>query len=384
MKKWYYGVAAAAMLFTACGGKETATAGAGTDANTIKIGAMGPLTGSLAIYGVTATNGTKLAIDEINKNGGILGKQIELNLLDEKGDTTEAVTAYNKLVDWGMVALIGDITSKPSMAVAELAATDQIPMITPTGTQFDITAAGPNIFRVCFTDPYQGEVLATLASDKLKAKTAAVFVNNSSDYSDGVAKAFIQKAEEKGIQIVAKEGYSDGDKDFKAQLTKLIPLNPDVIVVPDYYEPDALIASQAREIGLKSQFIGPDGWDGVVKAVDVSSHNVLEGALFTNHYSVDDSSEKVQNFVKAYKETYKEDPSAFSALSYDAVYMLKDAMEAAGSTDKEAVTKALREISFDGVTGKLTFDENNNPVKAVTIMKVTNGEYKFDSVLEAK
>ena len=225
---------------------------------------------------------------------------------------------------------------------------------------------------------------ATLASEKLHAKTAAVLINNSSDYSDGVAQAFLKKSQEKGIQVVATEGYSDGDKDFKAQLTKLLPLNPDVIIVPDYYEQDALIASQAREIGLTSQFIGPDGWDGVIKTLDSSSHDVLEGALFTNHYAIDDSNEKVQHFVKAYRDSYQDEPSAFSALSYDAVYMLKDAIETVGSTDKEAVAKALREISFDGVTGHLTFDENNNPVKAVTIIKVENGKYKFDSVLEAK
>lgn len=287
-------------------------------------------------------------------------------------------------MDWGMVAYIGNVTSKPSVAVSELAAEDGIPMITPSGTQFSITEAGKNIFRVCFTDPYQGEVLATLASEKLHAKTAAVLINNSSDYSDGVAQAFLKKSQEKGIQVVATEGYSDGDKDFKAQLTKLLPLNPDVIVVPDYYEQDALIASQAREIGLTSQFIGPDGWDGVIKTLDSSSHDVLEGALFTNHYAIDDSNEKVQHFVKAYRDSYQDEPSAFSALSYDAVYMLKDAIETVGSTDKEAVAKALREISFDGVTGHLTFDENNNPVKAVTIIKVENGKYKFDSVLEAK
>ncbi len=171
----------------------------------------------------------------------------------------------------------------------------------------------------------------------------------------------------------------------EAQLTKILPLNPDVLVVPDYYEQDALIASQARELGLKSQFIGPDGWDGVAKALDSSSYGVLDGAdgaLFTNHYSLEDSNEKVQNFVKAYRETYKEDPSAFSALSYDAVYLLKQAIEAAGNTDKEAITKELKNISFDGVTGSLTFDEKNNPVKAVTIIKVKDGEYKFDSVLK--
>lgn len=383
MKKWYCGMIAATMLFTACGDK-AATGGAEANTENIKIGALGPLTGPVAIYGVSATNGTKLAVEEINKNGGVLGKSLELNLLDEKGDTTEAVTAYNKLMDWGMVALIGDITSKPTLAVAELAAADQLPMITPTGTQFNITEAGPNVFRVCFTDPYQGEVLANLASDKLQAKTAAVLVNNSSDYSDGVAKAFIAEAEKNGLQVLAKEGYSDGDKDFKAQLTKLLPLNPDVIVVPDYYEQDALIAAQAREIGLKSTFIGPDGWDGVIKSVDSSSYSVLEGALFTNHYSVDDSNEKVQNFVKAYQAMYQDEPSAFSALSYDAVYLLKEAIEKAGSTDKEAITKALKEISFEGVTGNLTFDAQNNPVKAVTIIKVTDGKYTFDSVLEAK
>ncbi|HEY4532649.1 MAG TPA: ABC transporter substrate-binding protein [Fusobacterium sp.] len=381
MKKWSYGVVAAALLFTACGGEK---AGGSQEEDTIKLGAAGPLTGALAIYGVSATNGTKLAIDEINKNGGILGKQIELNLLDEKGDTTEAVTAYNKLMDWGMVAYIGNVTSKPSVAVSELAAADGIPMITPSGTQFSITEAGNNIFRVCFTDPYQGEVLVNLASEKLQAKTAAILINNSSDYSDGVAQAFIKKSQEMGIKIIATEGYSDGDKDFKAQLTKLLPLSPDVIVVPDYYEQDALIASQAREIGLKSQFIGPDGWDGVIKTLDSSSHNVLEGALFTNHYAIDDKNEKVQHFVTAYRNSYKDEPSAFSALAYDAVYMLKSAMEAVGSTDKEAVAKALREINFDGVTGHLTFDEHNNPIKAVTIIKIENGEYKFDSILEAK
>lgn len=382
MKKWSYEVVAAALLFTACGGEKVGGSQGGED--TIKLGAAGPLTGALAIYGVSATNGTKLAIDEINKNGGILGKQIELNLLDEKGDTTEAVTAYNKLMDWGMVAYIGNVTSKPSVAVSELAAADGIPMITPSGTQFSITEAGDNIFRVCFTDPYQGEVLANLASEKLQAKTAAILINNSSDYSDGVAQAFIKKSQETGIKIVATEGYSDGDKDFKAQLTKLLPLNPDVIVVPNYYEQDALIASQAREIGLKSQFIGPDGWDGVIKTLDSSSHTVLEGALFTNHYAIDDSNEKVQHFVTAYRDRYKDEPSAFSALAYDAVYMLKSAMETVGSTDKEAVAKALREIDFNGVTGHLTFDEHNNPVKAVTIIKIENGEYKFDSTLEAK
>ena len=378
MKKLNVVLMGAALLLAACGGaKESAE-----EAKVMKLGGIGPLTGPLAIYGVTSTNGSKLAFEEINKNGGILGKQVEYIVLDEKGDSTEAVTAYNKLVDEGVVALIGDITSKPSLAVAEVAAQDNLPMITPTGTQFNITEAGPNVFRVCFTDPYQGVVLANFAKNNLNAETAAVVVNNSSDYSDGVAKAFVEQAEKLGLKVVAKEGYSDGDKDFRAQLTKILPTNPDVLVVPDYYEQVALITTQAREVGIKATFVGPDGWDGVAKTLDASAYGAVENSYFTNHYSLQDQSPKVQNFLKAYKEAYNEEPSAFSALSYDAAYMMKAAIEKAGTTDKQAVVDALKTLDYDGVTGHLTFDENNNPVKAVTVLKIVNGEYTFDSVVE--
>ena len=378
MKKLNVVLMGAALLLTACGGaKESAE-----EAKVMKLGGIGPLTGPLAIYGVTSTNGSKLAFEEINKNGGILGKQVEYIVLDEKGDSTEAVTAYNKLVDEGVVALIGDITSKPSLAVAEVAAQDNLPMITPTGTQFNITEAGPNVFRVCFTDPYQGVVLANFAKNNLNAETAAVVVNNSSDYSDGVAKAFVEQAEKLGLKVVAKEGYSDGDKDFRAQLTKILPTNPDVLVVPDYYEQVALITTQAREVGIKATFVGPDGWDGVAKTLDASAYGAVENSYFTNHYSLQDQSPKVQNFLKAYKEAYNEEPSAFSALSYDAAYMMKAAIEKAGTTDKQAVVDALKNLDYDGVTGHLTFDENNNPVKTVTVLKIVNGEYTFDSVVE--
>ena len=377
-KKLVSTLVGASLLLAACGGEKAAEQSA-TDASTIKIGAMGPLTGSLAIYGISATNGLKLAVDEINANGGIMGKQVELNLLDEKGDSTEAVNAYNKLVDWGMVALVGDITSKPTVAVAELAVQDGLPMITPTGTQLNITEAGSNVFRVCFTDPYQGEVLAKFAKEKIGAKTAAVMVNNSSDYSDGVANSFIAEAEKQGLQVVAKEGYSDGDKDFKAQLTKIAQTNPDVLFVPDYYEQDGLIAMQAREVGIKATIVGPDGWDGVAKTVDPSSYSAIENVHFANHYSIKDSNEKVQAFIKNYKEKYNDEPSAFSALSYDAAYILKAAIEKAGTTDKESVAKAVKEVDFDGITGHLTYDEKNNPVKDVKMIKIVNGDYTFDS-----
>ena len=382
MKKFTLMLLGLSFLITACGGEKEATTKKTDEAATIKIGGLGPLTGPLAIYGVTATNGSKLAFEEINKNGGILGKQVEFVLFDEKGDSTEAVTAYNRLVDEGVVALVGDITSKPSLAVAEIAAQDNMPMITPTGTQFNITEAGPNVFRVCFTDPYQGVILANLAKNNLKANTVAIMVNNSSDYSDGVAEAFIKEAERLGLKIVAKEGYAEGDKDFRAQLTKVAATNPDVLLVPDYYEQVALITTQAREVGVKSTFIGPDGWDGVAKALDSSAYGAVVNSYFTNHYSVEDTNEKVQNFLKAYREKYKDEPSAFSALSYDAAYLMKDAIEKAGSTDKDAIVKAMKESDFAGVTGHLRFDEKNNPVKAVTVLKVVNGNYTFDSVIQ--
>ena len=384
MKKLTLMLLGVTCLLTACGGNETKEAAAPKKEEVVKIGATAPLTGPVAIYGVTATNGSKLAMEEINKNGGVLGKKIDFIVLDSKGDSTEAVMAYNRLVDEGIVAFIGDAPSKPSLAIAEVAAQDNMPMITPTGTQFNITEAGKNVFRACFTDPYQGRILANFAKNNLKAQKVAIVVNNSSDYSNGVSEAFLEEAKNLGLEVVANEGYSDGDKDFRAQLTKILPTNPDVLVIPDYYEQVALITTQAREIGLKSTFIGPDGWDGVAKTLDPSAYEAIENSYFTNHYSLDDQSEKVQNFVKAYRETYKEDPSSFAALSYDAAYMMKAAIEKAGTTEKQAVVDALKGLEYDGVTGHLTFDEKNNPVKAVTVLKIVNGKYTFDSIVEAK
>lgn len=378
MKKIIAMLAGATMMMS-CGANQSQE-----ESFTIKVGGMGPLTGSVAMYGITVDKGAKLAFEEINANGGVLGKKFEYISLDEKADPIEAVNAYNKLTDEGVVAILGSVTSKPTLAVAELAAQDGIPMITPTGTQINITDAGPNIFRVCFTDPYQGSTLAKFSKDKLGAKTAAIMVNTSSDYSDGIANAFIKQAEKEGIKVVAKEGYSDGDKDFKAQLTKINSENPDILVVPEYYELSALIATQAREIGMKSTFVGPDGWDGIIGALDSSSYSVVDNSYFTNHYSTEDSNEKVQSFLKKYREKYNEEPTAFSALAYDTVYVLKNAIDKAGTTDKTELTKAIKASDMDGVTGHLTFDENNNPIKAVTIIKVQDGKYIFDSVVETK
>ena len=374
MRKINMFIVGAMMLIGGCG-----KSGEVAKPETIKIGGMAPLTGALAIYGVTTTNGAELAVKEINENGGVLGKKIEYVMLDTKGDSTEAVMAYNKLVDEKVAGIIGEVTSKPTLAVAEVAVQDNMPLITPTGTQVDITEAGPNVFRVCFTNPYQGKVLAITSKERLGADTVAVMLNNSSDYSDGIAKAFIEESEKLGMIVMGVEGYSDGDKDFRPQLTKLAAMNPDVILIPEYYEQAALIATQAREVGVKSIFVGSDGWDGIAKTLDKSSYAAIENSYFTNHFSMEDQSEKIQNFLKDYRETYKEDPSAFSALGYDAVYMMKSAIEKAGTTDKQKVVDALKGIEYDGVTGYLTFDDHNNPIKAVTVLKIENGKYVFDS-----
>lgn len=371
------------MLLTACSsnsGQESKNNGGSEDS--IIIGGLAPLTGNVAIYGETAVNGAKLAFDEINEAGGILGKKVEFEVYDEKGDPTEAVNAYNKLSEQGVAAILGDITSKPTAAVASLAESEGMPLLTPTGTQLDITEGKNGVFRVCYTDPFQGEVLAKYVKDNLKLTKVALMKNNSSDYSDGVYEAFKNKADEYGIEIVAEESYGDADKDFRAQLTNIAKAKPEVLVVPDYYQIVSLITAQARESGIDAVFLGPDGWDGVVKQLDESAYDSVEGSIFTNHYSIKDEDEKVKNFVEKYKEKYNEDPSAFSALSYDGAYMLKDAIETAGSTDHEAIIQALKNIDFTGVTGNLKFDENNNPIKAVSMIKIVNGDYEFDSLVE--
>lgn len=382
------------LTLTACGGGGASQAPkSNEDSDEIVIGAMGPLTGNVAIYGIASTNGTKQAIDEINEAGGILGKQVKLVIEDEKGDTQEAVNVYNKLAESGAAAIIGSITSGPTVAVAELANRDNMLLITPTGTQLDITEGRPSVFRVCFTDPFQGEILAQYAKETLGASTAAVLSNNSSDYSQGVKDAFVAEAAAQGITIVGDESYGNDDKDFRVQLTTIASGNPDVVLIPDYYEIIALIAPQAREVGITGTFIGPDGWDGVIEQLTtgISDESLKDEALepvqnsvFTNHYSLDDPDERIQAFIKNYNELYGENPASFSALGYDAAYMVKQAIEEAGSTDSQAIIDAMKNIDFEGITGSIKFDENNNPIKAVSMIKVTEGEYKLDSVVTQK
>ena len=380
-KKFVVGMLLAGLVFTGCSNsnEEAKTAEKTEMGDTVKLGNSAPLTGPVSIYGITTNNGIKLAIEEINEAGGILGKKVEWKEYDDKGEITDAVTNYNKLMEDEVSAIFGGVPSKPSLAIAEASVNDGIVYITPTGTQANITEGKENVFRTCFTDPFQGEVLANFSKNNLNAKKLAVLRNQSSDFSMGVADVFVEKAKELGLEVVADESYGDNDTDFKAQLTKVRKEEPDVLFIPDYYEKVALIAPQVRDAGIDATLVGADGWDTVLSVMDESSFDAIDGSYFANQFTLEDPSEKVQKFIKDYKEKYGEDPSTFAAEGYDTVYLYKQAVEAADSFDWDKVIASLKDISFDGITGSFTYDENNNPVKTAKMIRIENGEYKFDS-----
>lgn len=352
------------------------SASGGSDSDTIRIGGLAPLTGDAASYGVAVNNAIQMAVEDINANGGIDGKQIKYIYYDEKGDTTEATNAYNKLVqDDKVVAIIGDVTTKPTLAVAQTSQQDNIPIITATATAAEVTLTGPNIFRACFTDPFQGELMASYASEKLGATKVAVLSDMADDYSSGIAEAFVAKAEELGMQVVADEKYQDGDVDFKSQLTNIKGQNPDVLFLPVYYEDLRLISAQAKEVGVTAQLCGADGWDSVL--TDNFDSSVLNGGVFCSQYSTESTDERVQNFISAYKEKYEMDPNMFAVLAYDATNMMAQAISDAGSTDSQAIIDAMAALEYDGLTGRMTFDEDRNPQKSAVIVSIQDDAYKF-------
>ena len=378
-----------ATTLTACGGGdegETTTDGETTteDSGTIKIGALAPLNGQVAVYGIAASNGLKLAVEERNAGEGVLGKQVELKLEDEEGDATKAINAYNKLMGEGIVALWGDITSKPTIAVAAKAAKDGMPMITPTSTATAVTKDVNNVFRACFLDPYQGESLASYSKEKVGAQKVAVLYDATDDYSIGLAEAYKAKAEELGMEVVYYDAFQAGDTDFKSQLSTIKTAAPEALFIPSYYNTIALIADQAKALGIETQFIGADGWDGVLSALTEENKSVVDGAIFANHYYIGDESEVVKSFVDAYTNAYGEAPNAFAALGYDAANILMDSIENAGSTDPVAIIEEMQAIQHDGVTGSIKYAGNGDPVKSITLITIKDGEYQLLEKYEAK
>lgn len=362
----------AAFLLLRCGAEKP------PGAEGIRIGFFGALTGPTATFAQSGKNGVTLAVDEINAAGGVLGgKHFELVVEDDRGEATEAASAVSKLITRDhVVALIGEQASSRSIAAAPIAQSYGVPMISPTSTNVEVTKKGDYIFRACFTDPYQGAVIASFARNNLQAATAAQLVDVRNDYSVGLAQAFRESFVRNGGRVVAELKYSEGDSDFSAQLTAIRPLDPDVLVVPGYYTDAGLIARQARALGIRAILLGGDGWDSP-KLTEIGGQAV-EGAYFSNHYSVDDPSTAVRNFVAAYRKKHGADPDSIAALSYDATRLLADAVRRAGSTEGKRVRDALADTKdYSGVSGKLTMDADRNPIKPAVILKVEGGRFRF-------
>ncbi len=351
------------------------------DENTIKIGGIAPLSGAVAVYGVECTNGVNLAVEEINAAGGINGKKIVYIAEDDEGDPAKSVNAYKKLTTQnGIRMIIGSLTSGCTIALTASAQAQGVIQIAPAATAEAVTDAGNYIFRTCFIDPFQGSIGGKFAAVNLNKKNAAILYDIGNDYSVGLKENFVKEFEKNGGKIVALESYSTGDKDFNAQLTKIKAANPDVVYLPDYYGTVALIAKQLRNQGIDTPIIGADGWDGLTEN---AGDEVLNG-FYSNHYAADSSDPAVQAFVKNFKAKYNKEPNAFAALGYDSMYLLKDAILKAGTTDVKAVREALEKIDADYVTGHIKFDAKHNPVKsAVMIELVKNAAGKLEAVYNA-
>jgi branched-chain amino acid transport system substrate-binding protein len=360
-------VAAVAVTTLSCGSK-----GSGKD---ILVGEYGSLTGGIATFGISTKNASQMAFDEINKKGGVLGKQIKLLVEDDQSKPEEAGTAVTKLINQDhVVAMLGHVASSHSLAAAPICQSNKVPMISPSSTNPRVTQVGDYIFRVCFTDTFTGEVVAKFVFDTLKAKKVAILVDVRSDYSVGLQTFFGEAFKRRGGEIVANQSYSQGDSDFRAQLTQIKAMNPDAIYVPGYYTEVGTIVHQGRELGITVPFIGSDGWDSP-KLWEIGGE-ALNGCYFSNHYSTDDPNPAVQKFVNDYKGKYGQVPDALAALAYDAARILADAMTRASSTDGAKVRDAIAATKdFPGVTGTITINKDRNAVKPAVILKVENGKY---------
>lgn len=342
--------------------------------DTFKLGGMGPLTGQNASYGISVHQGAQIAVEEINAAGGVLGQKIELLFQDDESDAETAMSAYNKLMDQKIQALLGATTSGPTIALTDLTQEDGILQLTPSGSAMECTQYD-NCFRICFTDPLQGITMADYAYDTLGYRNAAVIYDVSNDYSTGMADAFVKEFESKGGKIVANESFGKDDVDFNTQLTTVKSSGADFLFLPIYYQNVAFIVGQAQKMGLNIPYLGGDGWDGVLDQVK-DDPSVVEGAIFLTPFAANDPAENVQKFVKAYQEKFNATPDQFAADAYDGVYVIKAAIEKAGSTDPQAIIDAMTEINVSGLTGDMTFDASGEPNKAAKVVEIVNGEYE--------
>jgi branched-chain amino acid transport system substrate-binding protein len=343
----------------------------------ILIGEYGSLTGTTATFGQSTDHAIQMAFDEINAAGGLLGKKVRVLVEDDQSKPEEAATAVTKLINQNhVVAMLGEVSSSRSLAAAPICQANKVPMISPSSTNPRVTQVGDYIFRVCFIDPFQAEVGARIAFETLKLRKVAILSDVRNDYSVGLQTFFRQHFKALGGEIVAEQSYSEGDSDFRAQLTQIKSANPEALYVPGYYTEVATIARQARELGITVPLIGGDGWDSP-RLWEIGGE-ALNGCYFSNHYSVDDPSPAVQKFVADYRKRYNQTPDALAALGYDAARILADAMTRAGATSGDKVRDALSATKdFQGVTGKITINSERNAVKPAVVLKIENGKFVY-------
>lgn len=388
MKKFISVMLVAAMAVTAltgCGSNSSSSSK--KDADKYYIGGIGPTTGATAIYGTAVKNGAQIAVDEINAAGGINGKQIEYRFEDDQNDAEKAVNAYNTLKDWGMQMLVGTTTTAPCIAVAGKTASDNLFQITPSASAPSVLSSGNgNIFQVCFTDPNQGIASAQYIAENKLAKKIGIIYDSSDVYSSGIEEKFEAEAKTQGLNIVSKAAFTaDSKTDFGTQLQKAKDAGVDLLFLPIYYQEASIILKQADTMGYKPKFFGVDGMDGIL-TVENFDTKLAEDVMLLTPFAADAKDKTVQNFVKTYKEKYKDTPNQFAADSYDAVYALKAAIEESKATTDmsasdmcDALKGAMTKIKMQGLTGGkdgLTWNESGEVTKSPKAVIIKNGAYK--------
>ena len=384
------GVVALAVILTGCNKSSEPAGGSGTGSaenapagDVIKVGEFASLTGKEATFGQMSHHGTELAIDDINAAGGVLGKKLQLLTEDDQSKQGESKTIARKLIARdGVVALLGEVASGRSLEAAPVCQESHIPQISPSSTNPKVTEIGDYIFRVCFTDPLQGRVLARFAEQTLKAKRVAVLTDAANTYSVGLATYFKAAFTNEGDVLVDEQKYSGGDKDFHAQLTTIKSDNPEAIFIPGYYTDVGLIARQARELGITVPLFGGDGWESQ-ELISIGG-DAVEGTYFSTHFSPEEPEPKVQDFVNKFKAKYGSMPDAMAALGYDSAMLLADAFKRAGTTDGPKVRDALAATKdFPGIAGNITIDEHRDAKKPLVIIEVTGGKFKLVQKISA-
>jgi branched-chain amino acid transport system substrate-binding protein len=355
--------------------------GAGGSTGEIVIGYYGDLSGRTSNFGQSTKRGVEMAADEINKAGGINGRQVKILSEDDEGRPEKAATVVTKLIDQDrVVALLGEVASGNTLAAAPKAQAAKVPMISPSSTNPAVTQVGDYISRVCFIDPFQGAVMAKFAANTLKAKKAAIMLDFNSPYSRGLTEFFEASFTKLGGEIVDKQSYTQGDRDYKGQLTAIRSKNPDVIYVPGYYGEVGVIAKQAKQLDIKAPMLGGDGWDST-QLWELGGDS-LNGDFISNHYSVDDPSPAIQKFVANYKARNGEVPDALAALGYDAMQVLADAIKRAGTTEGPQLKDAIAATkNFVGVTGTISLDKDRNAVKPAVVLKLQDKKYIYQETI---